>query len=267
MKKISILGCGWLGLPLATILVKQGFLVAGSTMSKEKLSKLASLGISPFLLTLDANEVQGDLTSFLEKSEYLLLAIPPNLRGGLSDDFVGIIKNLVPFIENSSIKKVIFISSTSVYSETNETVTEESPINPVTESGKQLLETELFLQGNTNFETIILRFGGLIGDDRHPIYYLAGKSKIANPMAPVNLIHQEDCIGILMQLLTTNFWGETFNAVSPYHPSRELYYSDKAVAFGLELPTFDHEKPSVGKLISSEKIEKKLGYQFKKSSL
>ena len=35
--KIGIIGCGWLGLPLAKLFLKNGFLVKGSTTSKEKI--------------------------------------------------------------------------------------------------------------------------------------------------------------------------------------------------------------------------------------
>ena len=38
--KIAIIGCGWLGLPLAKKLIKENFIVKGSTTSKEKISVL-----------------------------------------------------------------------------------------------------------------------------------------------------------------------------------------------------------------------------------
>jgi nucleoside-diphosphate-sugar epimerase len=90
---------------------------------------------------------------------------------------------------------VLFISSTSVYNDVDAFVTEETIARPATESGKQLLETEQLLQSNINFKTTI-RFGGLIGEDRHPVKFLAGRENLENPNAPINLIHQEDCIGI-----------------------------------------------------------------------
>jgi nucleoside-diphosphate-sugar epimerase len=112
-----------------------------------------------------------------------------------------------------------------------------------------------------------LRFGGLIGEDRNPIRFLAGRNNIENPNAPINLIHQDDCIGILLKIIESNCWGETFNAVAPFHPSREDYYTQKAKEFQLELPIFAASKPSVGKTILSDKLEKVLNYQFIKDSL
>jgi len=56
--------------------------------------------------------------------------------------------------------------------------------------------------------------------------------------------------------------GETFNAVTPYHPSRENYYTQKAIEMQLSIPKFNHDKPSIGKTILSNKVEQKLNYKF-----
>jgi nucleoside-diphosphate-sugar epimerase len=267
MTKISILGCGWLGLPLAKALIGNGFLVKGSTTSSDKISTLEQAGIIPFLIELGENGINGNVDLFLSESQVLIINIPPKVRGNSSENFVSKIENILPFIEKSGIKKVLFVSSTSVFSDESKVVTEETIPNPDTESGKQLLECEKLLQENSNFETTILRFGGLIGEDRHPIYFLAGRTNIENPEAPINLIHQEDCIGIILKIIDSNCWQETFNAVAPFHPSREEYYSKKAKNYNLEPPIFTHSKPSIGKTILSDKLENVLKYQFKKGSL
>ncbi len=266
MKQISILGCGWLGFPLAKSLLQKGFRVSGSTTSVEKISVLKNAGITPFLIELSDVTIEGEIDSFLKNSEILIIDIPPKLRGNSSENFVGKIQNLIPFIENSSVKKVLFVSSTSVYSEDNKTITEETIPNPDTESGKQLLEAEQLLQSNKNFQTTVIRFGGLIGEDRHPIKFLAGRTNIENPEGPINLIHQMDCIGIIEAILQKDPKGnETFNAVAPYHPTRKEYYTQKAMELNLPLPQFNESKPSIGKIISSEKVALVLNYNFIKS--
>lgn len=262
MTQISILGCGWLGLPLAKVLVENGFPVKGSTTSKDKISVLEQLGIESFLLDLNSENSQGDIESFLKNSEILVLNIPPKLRRNSKEDFVGKIKTLIPFIEKSSIDEVIFVSSTSVYADKNVLVTEATVPQPETESGRQLLQSELLLQNNSHFKTTTVRFGGLIGEDRHPIRFLSGRENIENPDAPINLIHLEDCIGILKQIIRHNSWNETYNAVAPFHPSREAYYVKKALDLNLDLPKFNHSNPSVGKTILSDKVETVLHYEF-----
>lgn len=264
MSKISILGCGWLGFPLSKALIEKGFSIKGSTTSKSKISVLENFGIIPFLISLEAEGITGNINVFLEKSEILIIDIPPKLRGVEKESFVAKIQNLIPEIEKSSIKKVIFISSTSVYAdfENFPLITEETLAKPDSESGRQLLETENILLANPNFQTTVLRFGGLIGEDRHPIKFLSGKENVENPNAPINLIHQQDCIGIILKIIEKDIWNQIFNAVAPFHPSRKEYYNKKASSLGLPLVGFNEEGVSIGKVIDSSKIEKILEYQF-----
>jgi nucleoside-diphosphate-sugar epimerase len=267
MTQISILGCGWLGLPLAKALLENGFAVNGSTTSVDKLSVLEKAEIQPYLIALSEDETVGNLNDFLENSKILIIDVPPKLRSSATENFVSKIKNIIPFIEKSTVENVLFISSTSVYGEDNLVVTEETKLNPDTESGKQLVQVEQHLQSNPNFKTTILRFGGLIGEDRHPIKFMAGRKNIENPNSPINLIHQEDCIGIIQKILELNSWNQVFNAVTPFHPSRKEYYTQKAIEFNLALPEFNTENSSFGKTISSSKIESVLGYSFRKLKL
>jgi nucleoside-diphosphate-sugar epimerase len=265
--QISILGCGWLGLPLAQTLIGQGYLINGSTTSPEKVERLSAMGIHPFMISLAAKGIEGDIENFLSGSEILIIDIPPKLRGENSESFIDKIKNIIPHIEAAGITKVMFASSTAVYPDDNSVATEDTTPLSETESGKQLLQAETLLQGNIHFKTTVLRFGGLIGDDRQPVKYLAGKENLENPDGPVNLIHQKDCIGIMMKVIETNSWGEIFNAVTPYHPTREEHYTKQAEVLNLTLPKFSHGKPSVGKTVSSGKAIKVLGYSFQTFSV
>ena len=275
MTQISILGCGWLGLPLAKSLIEKGFSINGSTTSLEKITVLGKAGINPFLVSLSAVEVLEEtkncIENFLQNSEILIINIPPKLRGNSSENFVAKIQNIIPFIEKTSVKKVLFVSSTSVYADGTSTalsVKEETNPNPDSESGKQLLEVEQLLQSNSNFQTTVVRFGGLIGEDRHPIKFLSGRKNIENPEAPINLIHLQDCIGIIEAIIEKGLrqvqnWNEVFNAVAPFHPTRKEYYTQKAIELNLPLPEFDESKTSVGKTILSNKVESVLNYRYK----
>ena len=274
-KKISILGCGWLGLPLAKSLLSKGYKVKGSTTSESKLEVLKNAGISPFQIQLEEHQIIGNIEDFLKETDVLVIDIPPGLRREFSTSlemtFVNKVKTLIPFIEKSGIQKVVFVSSTSVYGDGFQIVeiTEETQPNPDTESGKQLVIAETILQSNSYFKTTVIRFGGLLGDDRHPIKFLAGRTNVENPDAPVNMIQREDCIGIIEEILKQvqhdNWeWNQTFNAVAPQHPTRKAYYHKKAEIFNLPLPTFAEDSKSKGKIISSKKVETILGYSFQK---
>ena len=259
---IAIVGCGWLGLPLAKTLIQHGYSVSGSTTSPEKLSVLEEAQIDPFLIKCYEDQVEGNWEGLLSGKEIVIIDIPPKLRGENRENFVAKIQTLISCIVTTTVTKVLFIGSTSVYSDTDATVTESTIPQPDTENGKQLLEAENYLLENPNLQTTIVRFGGLIGNDRNPVKFLAGKENIENPEAPINFIHQTDCIGILLAIIEKEIWNETFNAVAPSHPTREAYYTRKALEFGLPLPQFSHENPSSGKSISSEKVQHILGYEF-----
>ena len=130
-----------------------------------------------------------------------------------------------------------------------------------------MLQTEQLLQNNNHFKTTVLRFGGLIGEDRHPIHFLAGRKNIDQPNAPINLIHKDDCVGIIEKIIATNSWDEIFNAVAPSHPSRETYYTQKALELSLALPQFNPANNFGGKIILSSCIENVLKYTFTKPNL
>ena len=267
MQQISILGCGWLGLPLAEHLIANGYTVKGSTTSPDRIGELESKEIEAFILELSPDAISGDYKAFLQNSKTLIIDIPPKLRGENPESFVEKMKIFVhKAILNSSIENVLFISSTSVYGEEAINVTEETPEKPETLSGKELLETEHFLQNQTAFKTTILRFSGLIGDNRNPAKSLAGKTNIATPQAPINLIHQDDCIGIISAIIEQNFWNEKLNASAPFHPTRKDYYTSKAQQLGLKLPQFEESNAS-GKIIDSSKLITALNYHFIHSEL
>lgn len=267
MTQISILGCGWLGLPLAKSLLQNGFPIKGSTTSLEKISLLESEGITPFLVRLEEQQISASVADFLADSQILIINIPPKLRGGSTENFVAKITTLLPFIENSTVEKVLFVSSTSVYGEDNEVVTEAIVLNPDTEGGRQLAIVENVLQKNSRFQTTILRFGGLISDDRNPVRFLSGRENIENPDTPINLIHQDDCIGIIEKIIALNSWDETYNAVAPFHPTRQEYYTQKATELNLALPKFAALNTIVGKTILNNKVIEVLDYSFIKPTL
>lgn len=263
---ISILGCGWLGLPLAKELLKEEeHIIKGSTTSQNKLISLQQEGIIPYRIKILPEGIEGDLTSFLADAEVLIIDFPPGLRRDPEADFLGKLKKLKLYLDKSTVNYTLLVSSTAVYKDKEEfpTYTEIADPNGTAENSKQIIAAEELLRSCEYYSTTIIRFGGLIGPNRHPVNYLSGKSGIKDPEAPVNLIHREDCIGIIKSVINKGTWGETINAVAPDHPSREDYYSRLAKEKNLALPEFDQVVPSKGKIIGSVVIKEKLEYQFK----
>lgn len=265
-KQISILGTGWLGFPLAQALLNDGSLIKGSTTSENKLKTLQTAGIDPFLIAVNKDQTQGDIAGFLKGSILLIINIPPGLRRDPNADFVSKIKHLIPHIENSKIEKVLFISSTSVFMDEEDIpiITQDIIPNATSLVGKQLISAEQLLQQNSCFNTTILRFSGLFGPNRHPATMLSGRQDLKNPDAPVNLIHLEDCIGIIRKIIATNSWHTVFNVSFPEHPPKSKYYSTVCKEMGLPFPKYDLNTPSIGKIIDSSKAEEVFDYRFKK---
>lgn len=263
-KQISIIGCGWLGLPLAKHLLKDGYRIKGSTTSIEKLEALNAAGIEAFYVETGAEGIKGEIENCLAGSEVLIINMPPGLRRNPEADFVKQIDLFVDYIEKSSVEKVLFISSTSVYAEEDSipVISEESGPNPTTESGKQLVSVETLLKHNPHFKTTILRFAGLFGEDRDPARYMSGQINLKDPNGPVNLIHLKDCIGIIREIIDQNSWNKTFNAATEPHPSRQEYYTSVCTTLKLPLPQFDTSGFSKGKQINSQKLIQMLGYEF-----
>ena len=117
-----------------------------------------------------------------------------------------------------------------------------------------------------NFESIIVRLGGLIGPNRHPIFALAGKENLSNPQSPINYIHQKDAVAILLKIVENWSGNQTYNAVTPFHPPRKEYYEKMAIIKGLSPPIFK-KKGIKGGIISSDKVIRKINCQFSVKNL
>lgn len=262
---VSILGCGWLGLPLAESLLQKDFSVKGSTTTKKKLHNLKQKGITPYLIRLEP-ELNCENCEEFWQSELLVLNIPPG-RGkeNIVEYHTAQIQAVADNVRKSDIERIIFISSTSVYPKTPGVVEEEDARQGEAgrDSGEALLQAEQLLQESSEFETTIVRFGGLYGYDRNPAHYLAGKTNLNRAKAPVNLIHRDDCIQIIEEIISKDITGEVFNAVSDGHPPREMYYTTVCKALGLTPPHFKSDTGENYKVVSNAKLKKQLAYRFK----
>lgn len=262
---ISILGCGWLGLPLAEHFRDQGHTIKGSTTSPDKLELLSGKNIAPYLIKLTPALECKSCQDFWD-ADVLVLNIPPG-RG--KDNVVAHhtkqIEAVIERLRESPIDFVIFVSSTSVYPEKPGIVSEEDTQQEkaVRSSGNALLKAEKLLRSEKGFDTTVIRFGGLYGHDRHPAKYLAGRKNLSKGNAPVNLIHQDDCIGIIDMIVSKDVRGEIFNGVSDGHPPRKMYYPATAKSLNLEPPTFADDESKDYKVVSNRKVKQVLGYKFR----
>ena len=260
-KTISILGCGWLGLPLGNTLVKIGFEVKGSTTSPSKIDLLKSNTIEPFLVDLTDEKTLPNIPAFLN-SDILIISFPPGIRSGNGAGYIKQINALAGFISRSPVKNILFVSSTSVYPDLNKIITEEYKM-PENEALPILIQAENIIQEACPGQVTIIRFSGLVGGNRHPGRFFAGKTQVANPEAPVNLIHLDDCLRIMTEIITQEKWGNIYNACADEHPSRQVFYTTATKALHLTPPEFMKPSPQDSfKIISNAKLKTDLNYQF-----
>ena len=84
-----------------------------------------------------------------------------------------------------------------------------------------------------------------------------------NAKGRINMIHRDDCIAIIKEIINQDIWSEVFNAVADQHPTRDEFYSAAASQLDKQKPLFSFEQPSVYKIISNEKVKSLLNFQFK----
>lgn len=262
LRRISVLGCGWLGLPLAEAFVRQGHAVHGSTTSAEKSAQLAAVGIQPHRLVL-SDEVEGDELDAFFLCDVLVFCVPPSGSEAAYPDVASVVRRVA---EAAGTGWVLMTSSTSVYPDLDGIVTESDAGAhegvALRRNGAAVLAAERVFYGAKAFDTTVLRLAGLYGYGRHPGRYFAGKQGLAGGEAPVNLVHRDDVIGAVSAVLEHEARGMTFNVCADHHPTRRRIYSDYARQGGLEPPVFDGPEAEGYKIVSNHRIKEKLDYTF-----
>ena len=258
---VSIIGLGWLGLPLAKQLQRVGCTVKGSCTTSSKVTDLNQAGIDAYQLQLNPAP-EGNLKDLLD-ADTLIINVPPR-AGKFGEDFhPKQIQHLTDAIDVSEVKHVIYVSSTSVYPELNRMVLENDVIMPDESAAPALVQAELLVLALAPKRAVtILRCGGLMGYDRIPGKYVAGKT-VNSGDVPVNYLHQDDAVGILLTLIQQRTTG-VFNAVAPEHPVRKDIYQKSCADFGYEQPAFEQpEQPIPYKVVSVEKLLQATQYAFR----
>ncbi|MGB0895127.1 MAG: SDR family NAD(P)-dependent oxidoreductase [Parashewanella sp.] len=266
MKSITIIGCGWFGLPLGQYLSQKQYQVFGSKRAQDDADQLSQYGINGFQFDL-SSVGDGELMSTRKRihkyidTQLLVVNIPPNRRQ--HNNYLLQLADLIKIINIEHYEKVIFISSSGVYEDVPKRVKEQDA-SPHSESSDILLKAEqLFLQ----FANVqILRFAGLIGKQRHPVRYLSGKTAMAGANKVVNLVHLTDCINSVVCLLENTPKQTIYNVCSPDHPTKKDYYTQAAKKLQLVAPEFKVD-PSKGKLVDGSAICDDYGFIYQETDL
>lgn len=254
ISNISILGAGWLGFELAQKLRSDNYQLKLSSRIAEKLLEFKKLGFEAYQMDL---AVLNENSPFFD-TDLLIFCIPPS---SYPANFEECLKNLMDILQRKMIG-ILFCSSISVYGNREGIQTEASPLNAETVSaGKIIASEEILFQSDSTY--CILRMGGLVGKNRHPVYYLSGKKDLPAAEHAVNLLHLSDAMAAISHLIVEEKLNGVFNCCSPEHPNKKDFYTFIANKLLLPPPHFDTSDRSRGKIVSSEKLMKnKFHFQY-----
>jgi len=258
--RVLVVGCGYVGLPLAVELKRRGHEVFG--MRRSNAESLLAAGIKPLLADITQLVSFNDLPR-----DFDWVVNCAASGGGGADDYRRIYldgnRNLISWLAGSPIKKFVYTSSTSVYAQNDGLiVNENSTTDPEAETARVLVEAEKLLlsAARQDFPAVVLRVAGIYGPERGHAFkqFLHGEAVIEHDGGRfLNMIHRDDVIGCIIAALENGRPGEVYNAVDS-EPVSQLRFFEWLAA--------ELKRPLPPKVTSDEKTVRKRGVTNKRVS-
>jgi nucleoside-diphosphate-sugar epimerase len=253
-KTISIYGGGWVGAPLAFKLALADMDVRVSASSVHPQAAHPKISVIEFRAEPD---MPAENWSSMNDAEVQIWAIPPRRKKNSEETYLAILQEWVDNLSASSAKKLIFLSSTSVYLNVSDTVDENSGIND-----DSLMAKAEAIVSSSKIPTVILRLAGLMGGDRFVAKYFSGKRN-DGANCPINYVHKDDVVA-LIALAAEKIDSGIFNIVAPIHPSKGDVGENDIERRGMPVGYWDYSVTCLGgKVVSGDKICHELKYEFR----
>ena len=214
----------------------------------------------PFSLSEEMTSLPDNIRP-LFNVDALILTLPPSSFS--SQQYCEYLAFLANQAKKQGVQHVLFTSSTSVFPNISGQFDESSQLSAETEMGKTLIQAEQYLFQSGISHCDILRLAGLIGKQRHPVKFLAGKHNLKQGYSPVNLVHLEDCIQAITALLMNPNGLRTYHLCAPIHPTRAEYYTKAAVFYDLPILQFECSDSDPKRIIMADKICRDLGFAYR----
>ena len=277
--RVLIVGCGYVGLSVGTGLIRQGHEVFGLRRNPAGEKELRAAGISPLFADITRLEELKKLPGGYDWVVHCVAAggDGENYRHVYFDGTTTLLKWLAP----NPPQKFVYTSSTSVYAQNDgSSVNEASPVEPLAETSKILVETEKILlraavesPGNPSkpgFPAVILRVAGIYGPERGQWFkqFLKGLAKIEGDGSRfLNMIHREDVAGCIMAALQRGHPGKIYNAVDNEPVTQLHFFQWLAKTLGKDLPPIaskdlPRRRGVTNKQVSNAKLRAELKYEF-----
>ncbi len=276
--RILIVGCGYVGLALGGRLSSSGAEVLGLRRQGDPDGALAAAGIRAVRGDLTRPE---DLEAIPGDFDAVVCAVSSS-RGGAEvyrEVYLGGAKNLVAWARHRRVGRLVSVSSTSVYSQTDGSwVTEDSPAEPPGQTGQLLVATEaVFTEADRSglVSTQIVRVGGIYGPGRGHLFqqFVAGQARRDPSQGQgqgrwINMIHRDDVASALEAVMLRGEGGRIYNAVDdePVLQGRFLQFLADQTGLPLPPPADPTEGPSTRKRgtthkrVSNRRLREELGW-------
>lgn len=270
MANTLIVGAGWLGTPLAQTLIDQGHQVTVTRRSQTRLDEFPLTSVQPALLDLNEPHSQQQLVELIERHriERIVGAFPPGFRKGNGQEYAQQWQRLVSAAKQSSVNKLLMVSSTTVYpnlavdmKEEDATLALAQTSEHFSDNARIMLQAEQYVI-DSGIDYAIVRCSGLIGSDRHPSRF-AMRLKQVSRKAPANMVHQNDAVAATAFALN-QIDNEVVNATTPNTVSKAEFYQAAITQSDLDI-ALPPVTETADKRILADKLVA-LGYQFQFNS-
>lgn len=250
MHTCLVIGLGKIGGQVANVLAQQGTQVVGVSRHYKPL-----VDGNVHQIQVDANHLNRDhLGDFADTIRDIVIIVAPNTptQQGYQNSYFSISDNVVRLSQQlPQLKRVIFVSSTSVYGQNaGEIIDIDTPIQPPTHATAQvLLKTEQLLQNALPDKVTIVRASGIYGVDR--LRFLQKARDIAEGEALpdntwTNRIFDTDLVNVIVEILkqdkplpvylATDFAPVSLYEVLDYLATQQGYTKLLQTADNLALP-------------------------------
>jgi nucleoside-diphosphate-sugar epimerase len=270
--RVLIIGCGYVGLPLAAELARLGHEVFGLTRTGGTAAALQARGIRP--LAADITR-RSDLDGLPLPLDWVVNTVASN-RGGPEEYrqvYLEGMRHILQWLEASPPKKFVYTSSTSVYGQTDGSlVKESSPAEPKGELGQTLVATEQCLleaARTKHFPAVILRAAAIYGPGRGHLFlqYLKDEARIpGRGERLVNMIHRDDLAACILAALKSGRPGDIYNACDDEPVPQIHFFRWLSETLGKNMPPFVREDEAASrkravthKKVSNRKLRMELG--------
>ena len=241
MMRVLIIGCGYVGLPLGAELVRLGHEVFGLRRSAGAAGELKAVGVLPLIGDVTKPETLAELPGDFDWVVNCVAA------GGNAATYREVYlhgtRNLIAWLAPHPPAKFVYTSSTSVYAQNDGSeVTESSPVEPLAETSRILVETEKTLLASVaerGFPAVILRVAGIYGPERGHWFkqFLQGAAELDGDGARyLNMIHRDDVARCIIAALQRGRPGEIYNAADDEPVSQRHFFEWLARTLGQPMP-------------------------------